>query len=609
MINILLKYVNHLKVHLKAVILIENKKMIHFISQQCYKSYNILQRDIILDSVKSYQQELINKKYNNIRKNMEIYKCIWRTEMASIIDLIDSVCKYNKHVIDSHKMLSLLNWCNNINDCLSADKVNFGRSLWILLHVCNFEISIAHYNALLSLYMKNGHNFSIMELLMDMKSKQIYPNNNTYDICIKYYCMNGNIDKALILFKDMKTVHFYATKSIFSSLMLGYSKSGDIENVTKILNHMKKHELQSTTETYAVLISTYAELNNIVKIKEIIQMCNLKSIHFCNNNILNMYKYLKKKNTISNEEIDVILKLISINHIHIAVIALSCIGLHDKHPQFENVIRLILEHIVNNNMVINDITKLLTTFKDEMTFKKCFSILIYYSLMKNNDLSLPLLKIFKNYHLIKPHYFWPLLINEAIRHNFQGIYVNKNIFLGILDILKIMINDFNVLPCINTISEYVLPFSFGEISYTKNLLMKYNVNETMFNNAHVLSLLRKKKLTEAATYSKYVSLLKNDPQKFVNMSKILVDSTDSDLTLILNNNKSYKTTFVSMDKQLYDFMFEFPSQKTWLIKKIVINRLIKCNIILETETIERIREFLHEETTNDVVYVLESLKK
>ncbi|CAD1473626.1 unnamed protein product, partial [Heterotrigona itama] len=576
MINILLKCVNLLKVHLKVVILIENKKMIHFVSQQCYKSCNILKRNVIVNSVKSYQQELINKKFDNMCSSMEIHKCIWRTEMAN--------------VIDNYKMLSLLYWCNNVTDCLSADKVNFGKSLWILLHVCNFEISIAHYNALLSLYVKNEYNFSIMELLMDMKSKQIYPNSTTYDICIKYCCMKGNIDTALMLFKDMKTVRFDATESTFNLLMLGYSKSGDIENVTKILDHMEKHELQSTTETYAVLISTYAELNNIVKIKEIIQMCNLKNIHFCNNNILNiiyilaknnniqdvqsMYKYLKKKNTISNEEIDVILKLISINHIHIAMTTLSYIGLHDKHPQFGNVIRLILEHIVDNSVMINDIIKLLITFKNEITFKKCFSILIYYSLMKNNELSLPLLKIFKNYCLIKPHYFWPLLINEAIKYNFQGI----------LDILKIMINDFNVLPCIDTISEYVLPFSFGEMSHTKNLLMKYNVNETMFNNAHVLLLLRKRKLTEAATYMqyskgeyfykiiapnlRYVSLFKNDSQKFVNMSKILVDSTnssvDSDLTLILNN-KSYKTTFVSMDKQLYDFMIEFPSQKTWFI--------------------------------------------
>ena len=77
----------------------------------------------------------------------------------------------------------------------------------------------------------------------------------------------------------------------------------DIENVTKILNHMKKHELQSTTETYAVLMSTYAELNNIVKIKEIIQMCNLRNIHFRNNNILNVIYILAKNNNIQDVQI------------------------------------------------------------------------------------------------------------------------------------------------------------------------------------------------------------------------------------------------------------------------------------------------------------------
>lgn len=64
-----------------------------------------------------------------------------------------------------------------------------------------------------------------------------------------------------------------------------------------------------------------------------------------------MYQYLKKKNTILNTEIEIILKLINIDHIHLAIKALSCIGLHDKHPQFENILRLILEHVVNNRMV------------------------------------------------------------------------------------------------------------------------------------------------------------------------------------------------------------------------------------------------------------------
>lgn len=64
-----------------------------------------------------------------------------------------------------------------------------------------------------------------------------------------------------------------------------------------------------------------------------------------------MYQYLKKRNTILDTEIEIILKLISIDHIHLAIKALLCIGLHDKHPEFENILRLILKHVVNNRVV------------------------------------------------------------------------------------------------------------------------------------------------------------------------------------------------------------------------------------------------------------------
>lgn len=78
--------------------------------------------------------------------------------------------------------------------------------------------------------------------------------------------------------------------------------------------------------------------------------------------------------------------------------------------------------------------------------------------------------------------------------------------LGILDILKIMVNDFNILPCIDTVTDYVLPFAFGKISHARNLLIKHNISETMINNAYVLLLLKKKKIIEAAIYSKSKTL-------------------------------------------------------------------------------------------------------
>lgn len=65
--------------------------------------------------------------------------------------------------------------------------------------------------------------------------------------------------------------------------------------------------------------------------------------------------------------------------------------------------------------------KLCMISNNKAVFKKCLLMLLYYSLMKNDHLSIPLLKIFKNYCLIKPHYFWPLLLRQAIKYDLQGV--------------------------------------------------------------------------------------------------------------------------------------------------------------------------------------------
>lgn len=87
-------------------------------------------------------------------------------------------------------------------------------------------MSTDHYNELLKLYRRNEYDFSIMELLMHMKCKQIYPNDITYNICIEYCCMKGNIDMALMFVENMRKLQFPTSESVFNSLILGYSQSG-----------------------------------------------------------------------------------------------------------------------------------------------------------------------------------------------------------------------------------------------------------------------------------------------------------------------------------------------------------------------------------------------
>lgn len=64
-----------------------------------------------------------------------------------------------------------------------------------------------------------------------------------------------------------------------------------------------------------------------------------------------MHEYLRKKKIISNNEIEIILKIININYIHIAIKTLLKIGFNNEHPQFESILKLILKHIINNKVV------------------------------------------------------------------------------------------------------------------------------------------------------------------------------------------------------------------------------------------------------------------
>ncbi|OAD59837.1 Leucine-rich PPR motif-containing protein, mitochondrial [Eufriesea mexicana] len=480
-------------------------------------------------------------------------------------------------------MLSLLQWCNYITDCLPLEKIKLGQSLWLFLTVYDFKVSTEHYNALLKLYVDNEHTFSTAKLMTDMYSKQIYPNKQSYDMCIKYCCKKGNIDEALKLIQDMKMYRINISESVLNSLMIGYSQSGDILSINEIKNVMKQNKLSSRGDTYAAVLYVYAVLNDINKVKETIENCYLKNIYFDNQIILNtiyifvknnhlkdirtVYQYLIKKRMITNCEVQIILKLLDINY-SIAIDILVIISLDNNHPHFKNIITLILKHLVNNRVALEDIIKLFVCFKDESIFRKSLLVLLYYSLLKCDNLSLSVLKICKNHYLIKPHYFWPLLVRQAYKYNLQGI----------LDILQIMINDFNIKPCVDTITDYILPFIFGDIHNIRNVLIKHRVNATVVNNAYVLFMLRRYKIKTAAKYMKYfqdkyfykiisvdlryVLVSTTDVMNFIFISSNLVEDTNSYKSCMMTDQWC-NIKLVPMDRQFYDCILDFPFTETW----------------------------------------------
>nr|XP_034186519.1 leucine-rich PPR motif-containing protein, mitochondrial [Osmia lignaria] len=604
MTNMLLRCVNYFGYLPKVAILNENKKIISLAVQQCAKLL-ILTRSTsqLIDENKI----AIDEKFHNISKNILIYKSIRKNEIEDIVNRIQS-----PYLLTSYQAFSLIRWCNNVEDCTPQERVKIMKSLWTNLTICNFQLEVIHYNAILKLYVDNNYDISLSDLLMEMKNKNIDPNSVTHLICFEYYCMKGDINKSLLLLKSyFYRFPFSSLEPIFNALLMGFSQLGNIEYVNKLLNNMTNKDIKLTSKSYTAIMCTYAKLKNIDKINEVIKTCYSNNMYFTNANILeviyvlavnnhvehinSMYQYLKKVLYVSDEEIQFILKLININQANIAVTAfLHMILKVDKWSQYENIIKIIIKHVVDRYMAADLVVQICNCFKSNpRMYKKSVSLSLYYSLQKDDHLFLSLLRAYKSHYIIKPHYFWPLLFRRATKYD----------HLGILNILQIMVEEFNVFPCIHTITDYVLPTSFKSLHHTKDLLkQKYKVDVTVFNNAWVLLCLKKYKTGYAASYMQYnpgpyfykelvydlrnATIFRNDIESFVSISYNLLENT---------NNA--KLELVSMDKQLCDMMLEFPLNKIWL--KRIVDRLTRKGIELKDTTIKMINIFLKEYEGND----------
>lgn len=91
----------------------------------------------------------------------------------------------------------------------------------------DFQPQAIHYNAILKLYVDNNYDISPSDLLMEMRSKNIAPNNITHQICFEYYCMKGDVNKSLLLLESYSCIFpYYSLEPFFNALLMRYSQLG-----------------------------------------------------------------------------------------------------------------------------------------------------------------------------------------------------------------------------------------------------------------------------------------------------------------------------------------------------------------------------------------------
>ncbi|XP_076643181.1 bicoid stability factor [Halictus rubicundus] len=558
-------------------------------------------RNMLLSSSRE-EVEKNKRKGRAIRNSCKISdKILWPRSLkkAEIENILQNVMSEDD--IHTSEALTLLKCCNKIFDCLPSKRLQFVEYLWSHLSVCNVPLDVDHYNERLKLYLKSDYDFSPMDMLKEMKSKGICPNTTTYERCIEYFCRKGKIKCTNPLLNELSNQNITMTEDMYNSLIWGYYQNGEIETALEIFNTRIQSSTQKN-ETYSVYMCINAEENKFQNIKEALQTCHLRNIRLSNEDILNVvYRltvnnytkhideiilYLQNITPLSSDEIHIILKLMYINRIDIV----QKILLYFKD---QYISKLFIQNLVYHNTDVYTIIDMCNFLDNNDLCKNSVNWALYYSYFRNDDLCFPLLKIYKRNHTIKPHFFWPMLVRKANVYDVKGLF----------NILKIMINDFNISPCVRTLRDYILPYLFGNCQEARKLLITYGIDKIIVDNAFVMMYIKELKTQNAAYYAKvfpgpylhkYIATeVKNafvksdDTENLTFISSRLVEDNVENVNTVYSEEA---ITSTSIEKLLLDIMADDLITKV-RFKKIVTH-LETERIQLTPETTQRLRRYI-----------------
>ena len=67
------------------------------------------------------------------------------------------------------------------------------------------QFDVRHYNALLKVYLENGHPFDPEDFLLIISEDGIEMNEETYSLFVQRYCQTGNVGDAMRTLEFMKS--------------------------------------------------------------------------------------------------------------------------------------------------------------------------------------------------------------------------------------------------------------------------------------------------------------------------------------------------------------------------------------------------------------------
>ncbi|KAG7208519.1 hypothetical protein KM043_014738 [Ampulex compressa] len=616
-----LKYIRCQKALTRNVVISKQTDILHLAANRCmlYCSRRYTETEFMSVSL---NYKAISEKVDLLNKLTENKRWITPTHINYITNFIRSA-----NHIDSMQALSVLRCCENgLIDYPESEIIKVIQKFWDILIHYKIPMSINHYNTLFKIYLKYNHKFHPPTFLTEIIGRGMKPNVITYECFISYFAQNGNIPDSLKALEHIKLHSQPITVKIMNSMIEAYMNINNPEEAFKIVDMMKNANMDLTSETYTTLMCIYAKNNSLKEILDIISQCAKQDILLNNESLLEVIYILASNNhleavkdimpfldkcTSPNDEMFLIIKFVDIGHIKLALDLLCKIFSNVDYSE-EYIKRIFVPKLATSNLTFEELVDASEILKKNFHFENPFLLMLHYTLIKENEeLSLKILKYLKNLqHPLRTHYFWPILATKARVHDVNGI----------LNTLDKMINEFDMMPCIYSIS-YLCPKGIQDLQIVCSQLQKYKISPTIYNNFVVCKLLEYKEMVLTAEYikkhpdyywydllhsllAKCFAVNKNVPNYLYITNNLYREVTSEHVSERYKDNDKLIVQ-IALNESLFDLMQVLKHDKE--LFKQVINALPIANKSLTKEVIEDICVYLDKYMTSNLLRKLKNM--
>ncbi|GLT96352.1 hypothetical protein SLE2022_139780 [Rubroshorea leprosula] len=117
---------------------------------------------------------------------------------------------------------------------------------------------------LLNCLARSGNSVSVHSVAEDMTRVFQIPEREVYDHVLRSFCISGRIKEALEIIRDLKNKELSLNPGYFEILVKGLCKADRITDALEIVDIMKRRQLV-TSDVYGILISGYLRRNDLSK--------------------------------------------------------------------------------------------------------------------------------------------------------------------------------------------------------------------------------------------------------------------------------------------------------------------------------------------------------